>query len=257
LGGLGSSMLIEIGHVEAIFRYPVKSMAGERLEVANLGWYGLEGDRRLAFRRIQDRSGMPWLTASKLPDLLRFAPQRREDGAQGGLPTHIRTPDGKEMPVFGEELAKEVGRRHGAPVEMIQLRHGIFDEACVSVIASDTVREIGRLAGRSLDIRRFRPNVVVRLRRPVPFQEDEWLGGVLSFGDGDDAPAIAVTMRDERCSMVNLDPDSASPAPEVMKAVVHANQNNAGIYGAVTTTGRLAVGQTTFLCAVTEKKERG
>jgi len=257
LSGLGASMLIEVGHVEAIFRYPVKSMAGERLEVANLGWYGLEGDRRLAFRRIQDRSGMPWLTASKLPDLLRFAPQRREDGAQGGLPTHIRTPDGDEMPVFGEELAKEVGRRHGAPVEMIQLRHGIFDEACVSVIASDTVREIGRLAGRGLDIRRFRPNVVVRLRRPVPFQEDEWLGGVLSFGDGDDAPAIAVTMRDERCSMVNLDPDSADSAPEVMKAVVHANQNNAGIYGAVTTTGRLAVGQTIFLCAVTEKRERG
>src|SRR6476620_3828346 len=72
-----TSMLIEIGHVEAIFRYPVKSMGGERLEVANLGWYGLEGDRRLAFRRMDDRSGMPWLTASKLPALVRFAPQRR------------------------------------------------------------------------------------------------------------------------------------------------------------------------------------
>src|SRR5258708_5658549 len=47
LGGLGSSMLIEIGHVEAIFRYPVKSMGGERLEVAKLGWHGLDGDRRL------------------------------------------------------------------------------------------------------------------------------------------------------------------------------------------------------------------
>ena len=250
-------MLIEVGQLEAIFRYPVKSMAGERLEVANLGWHGLEGDRRLAFRRIQDRSGMPWLTASKLPDLLRFAPQRREDGAQGGLPTHICTPDGEEMPVFGEELAKEVGSRHGAPVEMIQLRHGIFDQACVSVIASDTVREIGRLAGPALDIRRFRPNIVVRLRRPVPFQEDEWLGGVLSFGEGDDAPAINVTMRDERCSMVNLDPDTASPAPEVMKAVVRANQNNAGIYGAVTRIGRLAVGQTIFLRAATEKRNVG
>ena len=54
-------MLIEIGHVEAIFRYPVKSMGGERLEVAKLGWHGLEGDRRLAFRRIDDRSGFPWL----------------------------------------------------------------------------------------------------------------------------------------------------------------------------------------------------
>jgi hypothetical protein len=80
--------------------------------------------------------------------------------------------------------------------------------------------------------------------RPAPFQEDEWLGCVLSFGEGDDAPTIAATMRDERCSMVNIDPDSASIAPEVMKAVVRRTQNNAGIYGAVTRTGRLAVGQT-------------
>ena len=69
------------------------------------------------------------------------------------------------------------------------------------------------------------------------------MGSVLSFGNRDDAPAITVTMRDLRCSMVNLDPDSASPAPEVMKAIVRANQNNAGIYGVVTRIGRLAVGQ--------------
>jgi uncharacterized protein len=250
-------MLIEIAQVEAIFRYPVKSMGGERLEVANLGWHGLDGDRRLAFRRMDDRSGFPWLTASKLPDLLLFAPQRREDGAQVDLPTQIRTPDGKQMPAFGEELAAEVERRYGAPVQMMQLKHGIFDEANISVVASDTVREIGRLAGLSLDVRRFRPNVVVRLLRPVPFQEDDWLGGVLSFGEGDDAPAITVTMRDERCSMVNLDPDSASPAPEVLKAVVGAHENTAGIYGAVTRTGRLAVGQTIFLRAAAEKRERG
>ncbi len=244
-------MLIEIGHVEAIFRYPVKSMAGERLEVANLGWYGLDGDRRLAFRRINERSGMPWLTAGKLPDLVLFAPHRREDGAQGDLPTHVRTPDGEEMPVFGEDLAAEVGRRYGAPVQMMQLNHGIFDEASISVIASDTVREIGRLAGQGPDVRRFRPNVVVRLLRPAPFQEDEWVGGVLSFGEGDDAPAITVTMRDVRCSMVNLDPDSASPSPEVLKTVVRVNQNNAGIYGTVTRIGRLAVGQTILLRAAT------
>jgi uncharacterized protein YcbX len=242
-------MPIEIGHVEAIFRYPVKSMGGERLKVAKLGWYGLDGDRRLAFRRIDDRGGFPWVTASKLPDLLLFAPHRREDGGQGDVPTHVRTPDDDEMPVFGEDLATEVGRRYGAPVQMMQLNHGIFDEASISVIAFDTVREIGRLAGMSLDVRRFRPNVVVRLLRPVPFQEDEWLGGVLSFGEGDDAPAITVTMRDVRCSMVNLDPDSASPAPEVLRAVVRANQNNAGIYGAVTRIGRLVVGQTIILHA--------
>jgi uncharacterized protein YcbX len=261
-------MLTEIGHVEAIFRYPVKSMRGEQLDVANLGWHGIEGDRRLAFRRMDadNRSGFPWLSASKLPDLLRFAPHRHEDAApknaaQGDLllPTHIRTPDGEDMPVFGEDLAAEIGRRYGAPVQMMQLKHGIFDEASISVIALDTVHEISRLAGCSPDVRRFRPNILVRSLRPVPFQEDEWVGGQLLFGkkDDDDAPAITVTMRDVRCSMVNLDPDSASPAPEVLKAVVRANQNNAGIYGVVTRIGRLAVGQTIFLRAATGKKERG
>ena len=88
-------MLIEIGHVEAIFRYPVKSMRGEQLEAANLGWHGLDGDRRLAFRRINDHSGFPWLSASKLPDLIRFSPQCSEDGPKGDLPTHVRTPMAK------------------------------------------------------------------------------------------------------------------------------------------------------------------
>jgi uncharacterized protein YcbX len=49
-------MTVEIGHVEAIFRYPVKSMAGEPLEAAELGWHGLEGDRRLALRRLEERT---------------------------------------------------------------------------------------------------------------------------------------------------------------------------------------------------------
>jgi uncharacterized protein YcbX len=254
---LGLRMRLEIGQVEAIFRYPVKSMGGERLGTANLGWHGLEGDRRLALRRLGDRSGFPWLTATKLPELILFTPLRRENGDREDLPTHVRTPDGKEMPVFGEDLAAAIGGRYGSPVEMMQMRHGVFDDASISVIASDTVREIGRLAGRSLDVRRFRPNIVVKLLRAAPFQEDEWVGGVLSFGEGDDAPAITATMRDLRCSMVNLDPESARPAPEVMKAIVGANQNNAGIYGTVTRAGRLAVGQRIFFCAASEESEGG
>jgi len=244
--------IIEIGQVEAIFRYPVKSMRGEGLDDVNLGWHGLDGDRRLAFRRINNRSGFPWLSASKLPELILYTPHRLADDDQKDLPSHVRTPDGEEKPIFGEELAAEVGRRLGAPVQMMQLRHGIFDEASISVIALDTVHEIARLAGSSPDVRRFRPNILVRPVREAPFQEDEWVGSVLSFGEGHDAPAVSVTMRDLRCSMVNLDPDSASSAPKVLKAVVRANQNNAGIYGAVTRTGRLAIGQTVFLRAATQ-----
>ncbi len=250
-------MKIEIGHVEAIFRYPVKSMGGERLEVADMGWHGLDGDRRLAVRRMDDRSAFPWLNASKLPELLLYAPHRREEGARGELPSHVRTPDGEEMAVFGDDLAADVGRRYGSPVEMMQLKHGIFDDASISVIAGDTVHELGRLAGQTPDVRRFRPNIVVRLLQPGPFQEDAWLGGVLSFGEGDEAPAIAVTMHDVRCSMVNLDPDSARAAPEMLKAVVRANQNNAGIYGTVTRIGRVAVGQTVRFRAATATSEHG
>src|SRR6202521_1634162 len=98
-------MLTEIGHVEAIFRYPAKSMGGERLETAKLGWHGLDGDRRLAFRRIDDRGGFPWLTASKLPDLLLFAPHHRDDGAQGDLPTHVRTREGEGIRGLGGDCA--------------------------------------------------------------------------------------------------------------------------------------------------------
>jgi uncharacterized protein len=202
---------------------------------------------RLAFRRLDERGGFPWLTAGKFPDLIRFTPMRPAERAADPLPTHVVTPEGEDMPVFSDALAADVGRRSGAPVEMTHLRHGIFDDACVSVITSDTVREIGRLAGIMPDVRRFRPNVLVRSSLAVPFEEGEWVGGVLTFGEGDDAPAITVTAHDVRCAMVNLDPDGAAPAHAVLKAVVRANQNRAGIYGTVTKTGRLAVGQRILL----------
>lgn len=230
----------EIGHIEALFRYPVKSMRGERLESVELGWHGVQGDRRFALRKVEDKGGFPWLTASKVPELLLFTPHGSEDG---GLPTLVRTPEGRDLPIFGDELAREVERRFGAPLQMMQLKHGIFDEGLVSVIATDTTDELTRLAGQESDVRRFRPNIVVRLVQSGPFQEDGWVGGALSFGDGDDAPTVAVTLRDERCSMINFDPDTAGSAPEMMKAAVRANGNHAGVYGTVTRTGRLAVGQ--------------
>ncbi|MFN7975025.1 MAG: MOSC domain-containing protein [Acidobacteriota bacterium] len=240
-------MPIAIGAIEAIFRYPVKSMRGEPLDAAEIGFHGVEGDRRLALHRLDDRGGFPWLSASKLPELVLFSPERQGEGASDALPTHVRTPDGNAMPLFGDELAAEIGGRLGSPVRMMHLNRGIFDDATISVITSDTAREVCRLAGTNEDIRRFRPNVVVRSVRAIPFEEDEWVGGVLRFGDGDAAPGVAVTARDVRCVMVNIDPDNASRSPEVMKAVVRANQNNAGVYGTVMRAGRLAVGQTIVL----------
>lgn len=238
-------MPIRVGKVAALLRYPVKSMSGELIEVANLSWHGVDGDRRLALRRLDDRSGFPWLTASKLPELLRFAPLRR-GAAAGNLPTHVRTPEGEELTVFGQELATEVGRRHGSPVEMVHLNRGIFDEASISVMSSATVSEIGRLAAQPPDVRRFRPNILIASSRAIPFEEDEWVGGILSFGETTEATAIYITNRDERCSMVNFDPETVRPTPDVLKAIVRVRGNKAGVYGAVIQHGGLAVGQPIF-----------
>jgi uncharacterized protein YcbX len=240
-------MPIKIGEVKALFRYPVKSMRGEPLDVADLGWHGLDGDRRLAFRRADDRGGFPWLTASRLPELVLFAPRRRGPAVDDTLPTHVRTPDGEELPVFSQELAAAVGRRHGSAVEMMYLNRGIFDEASISVITAVTVGEIGRLSAQRPDVRRFRPNIVIASMRSLPFEEDEWVGSVLSFGEGHEAPALIVVNRDERCSMVNVDPDSGHQDPEVLKAIVRIRDNKAGVYGTVVRRGHLAVGQPIFV----------
>lgn len=249
-------MLIQIGTVEALYRYPVKSMAGERLEAADLGWHGVAGDRRLALRRPGDRGGFPWLTASKLPELLRYVPLRLGPAAGADLPTHIRTPEGQELAVFGDELAAEIGRRHGSPVEMLHLDRGIFDEASISVITSATVGQIASLASQPPDVRRFRPNVLIATAQPAPFEEDEWVGGILRFGEGEESAAIAITNRDERCSMVNLDPDSARPTPAVLRAIVGVRDNKAGVYAAVTRRGRITVGQPVFFEPAAERPAR-
>ena len=127
--GIGLDGSIEVGRVEAVFRYPVKSMGGEALDAAGIGWHGVEGDRRLAIRRVDERGDFPWLTASRLPELVRFTPLSPADAAAGGaLPTHVRTPEGEELDAFGEALAADIARRHRAPVEMMRMKHGVFDD---------------------------------------------------------------------------------------------------------------------------------
>jgi uncharacterized protein YcbX len=236
---------MKIGEVAALFRYPVKSMRGESLDTADVSWHGLNGDRRLALRRVGDRSGFPWLTAGKFPQLILYTPERR-DGSTADLPSHVRTPQGQSLGLFGPELAEEIGGRHGSAVEMTYVNRGIFDEASVSLITSATVDEASRLAGRRADVRRFRPNILINSQRSVPYEEDDWLEGVLTFGEDRDAATITITNRDERCAMVNFDPDSGETGAELLKAIVRVRDNKLGAYGTVTRPGLLAIGQSIF-----------
>ena len=110
---MSNNTTIEIGRVAGLYRYPVKSMLGTSLESATLGWHGLAGDRRFAFRRVTDKVGFPWLNANRLPVLSLYEPI-----LQGDVPTHVRTPDGAILEIYSEELRQELSAR----------RH--FDNAC-------------------------------------------------------------------------------------------------------------------------------
>ena len=236
--------MIPLGRVVEIVRYPVKSMAGVKTESAFLGWHGLQGDRRFAFRRLDDHSNFPWLSASRLSELLLYQPIRLDESSGEPLPTHVCTPDGSKFNLRSAELDAEISKRFGSKVELMQLKHGIFDEAPISVISLATIAGIGRAAGMGADLdrRRFRANIIVETESDELFLEDKWIGGTLVFADPDSSPAVSVTMRDLRCVMVNLDPDTAEKNASVMKTVVQLNENHAGVYASVARTGRIRIG---------------
>lgn len=236
------TIVIQVGRICEIVRYPVKSMAGIATESAFLGWHGLDGDRRFAFRRMGDDSGFPWLTASRLPELILYHPVGLDGISGDPVPTHVRTPAGPCVELRSPELKAEISERFGGAVELMKLKHGIFDEAAVSVISLTTIAGIGREAGLDLDRRRFRANIVVETEHGEPFLEDAWVGRTLAFGDGDPRPAVSVTMRDARCVMMNLDPETAQQDARVMKTVVRLHKNDAGVYATVVQSGTIRVG---------------
>jgi len=132
-------------------------------------------------------------------------------------------------------------------VQLMQLKHGMFDEAPVSIINLGTIRGVEREAGRPLDVLRFRPNILIESQDVEPFSEDQWVGKTLRFGSHDDGPAVSITLRDLRCVMINLDPETAEADTRVMKAAIHLNANYAGVYATVIHTGELQIGQKVYL----------
>ena len=137
--------------------------------------------------------------------------------------------------------------------DVVDSSHGAFDEASVSVISVATMLGVERVLDRPVDRRRFRPNIVVETNVGDPFNEDQCVGQRLVFGDSHDGASVSITLRDQRCMMINLDSDTAEQNPFVMKAVARMNQNNAGAYGTVVREGQLTAGQTVYLVSDSER----
>lgn len=224
-----------VGRLAGLWRYPVKSMAGQALEAAEVSWHGVEGDRRWAFVRAGlPRSGFPWLTIRQRADLWRHVPWFADPDRPDDSVTMVRTPDGEDLEVVDPALAG----RFGPGVTVLKQDRGVFDSSPLSLITTPSVQAAGDLSGADVEVRRFRPNLVVEPVADEPFQEDAWLGRVLRVGE----LRLRVDRRDPRCVVVNVDPETGERTAAILRAIAQQRENCLGVYGAVVTPGRVAVG---------------
>lgn len=238
-----------VGTVAAVYRYPVKSMRGERIEASRVYWHGLAGDRRYAFVRGGNTSRFPWLTGREVPELLRYAPYFVGEGDPATLPLRVVTPDGADLAIEEEALGAELAARHGGPVYLLHSGRGVPDSAGVSILGAATVRGLGERVGMVLDPLRFRPNILVETVGGAPFEEEGWLGGLLRFGDRDDAAQIRANRKDPRCMMVNLDPAGAAQNPAILREIVRERDQCAGLYATTEGLGSVRAGDPIYLSA--------
>ena len=112
-----------------------------------------------------------------------------------------------------------------------------------------TIRRLSQASGVPIDVRRFRPNILIETPDEQPFGEDRWVGRSLSCGGQPESALIGVTMRDLRCVMLNLDPDTARADPRLLKTTAQLNTVCAGVYGVPVRTGTISVGDELYALA--------
>jgi uncharacterized protein YcbX len=232
---------MRIGTIARIYRYPVKSMAGEELIQTAVGFQGVPGDRRYAFVQAETRSPFPWLTAREVAEMLCYRPGFEDQyTGTGSEPSPlVTTPDGRRLRVDDGALKADLEQKLGKPLFLMRDYRGNYDVAAISIISLAAVAEIGKSAGRVLDPRRFRANFYLEPEPGSPVPEAEWVGKVLAIGPD---LRLAVTEQDERCVMINLDPDSAAGDPVVLKTVATEYGNRAGVYAVVLRPGIVNTG---------------
>lgn len=230
------------GVVERIWRYPVKSTGGERLDSVEVDGRGLAGDRLYAVRDTAGRlgSGRNTRRLRRMDGLLRLGSRlgQRLDAPEllDPLGSPVEDPDAFLRAYLERDdvaLAREDGVSH-------------FDQLPVSVLTTatlDWVREV--LPGTAVDERRFRPNVLLRTPAGTPpFVEDTWFGREGRVRGG---VRLAFVRASERCAMSGVAQPGLPHAPEILKAVVREHDGRLDALAAVARPGRLRVGDTLLL----------
>ncbi len=238
-------MSTTIATVSRLFIYPVKSMAGVPVNEAHVGVNGLLGDRRYAFVRADQAASnsFPWMTARQAARMLlyqpRFAQPPTPDQAEPAV--HVRTPEGAERAVIDAALREELAAKFQQSLFLLNNANGIFDCQHISIFSLATGRALAEESGSPIDPRQFRANVYVEPASGQAFEEEQWAGRVLRIGN---EAMVAVTLRDPRCMMINLNPDTVTQDARVLRTVAQKHDGQTGMYANVVRAGVVRVGDT-------------
>ena len=242
-----------VGSVLQLWRFPVKSMRGERLERAEITPGGLVGDR--AWALIDQATGKP-ASAKKVkdfPGLMDFDARFVEPPVGGGeIPVVVITlPDGSSASSESGEADRALSAWFRRELKLVRnTTDGAFLDAYpVSLLTTSTLYRFEELApGSRFDPRRFRMNLILDTGAPG-FLENGWLGHQLGIGD---AAWLDVREPDSRCVMTTLAQDDLPDDPDVMRTMTEHNRIPArggrpapcaGVYASVATPGAVAVGE--------------
>jgi uncharacterized protein YcbX len=253
-----------VGKVDSLWRYPVKSMRGEELEEAFVGFAGVYGDRVFAFRSSARPKGFPFLTGREQESMVLYRPRFRhpdraakpvnlteaESIAPGITPlsadpadtaVDVETPSGEVLSVDDPALTALLDKRTGTGNVLTLLRseRAMTDCRPVSLLSIQTVHQLGDEIGTAIDKRRFRANIYMDLAASNGFAEDGYVGRRLRIGS---KAQVSILERDPRCKMITLDPETAEPNPQLLRTVTKAHGGNAGVYGAVLVEGMVRRG---------------
>jgi uncharacterized protein len=274
----------QVGVVQDLFRYPVKSMLGERLSAVEIDEHGVIGDRAYALREANGRV----VTAKKWAKMLEFYARYDTPPKAGELvPLRIILPDGRTIhaqdPDASAILSAMVGRpvvleraqgdqrSHAeidpatvfgdVPVEQVKpgftaatipdsfaLPPGtFFDSASIHVLASGTLAHLHSLTGgdAQVDPRRFRPNIVVETEPGLEgFLEDDWLEGTLEVGGSVRIVQMRPTMR---CVMTTHRQAELGRDLRILRTTVQHHHNQVGVWAEIGAVGTVRVGDPVML----------
>ncbi|HEY7323322.1 MAG TPA: MOSC N-terminal beta barrel domain-containing protein [Streptosporangiaceae bacterium] len=224
--------------VEQIWRYPVKSIGGERMESARADGDGVEGDRVWAVQDAAGKlgSGKNSSRFTRIFGLLGLT-ARYEDLAE---PPLVTGGDGTDYPV-ATGAADEFLRQLAGKRVWVRRDTGImhFDGVPVTLVGTATLDWLAaQVPEVQVEARRLRPNLVVRTSEP--FEEEAWLARPLRIGTAE----VVFEMVLPRCVMVGMGQPGLARSNAVLKRIGARIDNPLGmaIGGHVTRAGTIGVG---------------